>query len=86
MENGTIEGNYDTKPKIQTYPDVPFARKPVGELRWKEPQALENWQVVKEAKKFGPRTLQTVILGDMNSRSNGVSELFCQFYKNREFK
>ena len=72
--NGIIEGNYDTKSGIQTYFGVPFAKPPVGTLRWKAPQPLTNWTGVKETKKFGPRPMQTVVFGDMNSRSNGVSE------------
>ncbi|MEY4539028.1 MAG: hypothetical protein RLZZ306_785, partial [Bacteroidota bacterium] len=71
IENGVIEGNYDTKTGIQTYFGVPFAKPPVGNLRWKAPQALENWSGVKETKKFGPRPVQPVVFGDMNSRSNG---------------
>jgi para-nitrobenzyl esterase len=74
IENGIIEGNYDTKTGIQTYFGVPFSKPPVGDLRWKNPQPLENWTGVKETKKFGPRPMQTVVFGDMNSRSNGVSE------------
>lgn len=73
-ENGIIEGNYNTHTGIQTYFGVPFAKPPVGELRWKAPQPLENWQGVKETKKFGPRPMQTMVFGDMKSRSDGVSE------------
>ncbi len=73
-ENGIIEGNYDTHTGIQTYFGVPFAKPPVGELRWKAPQPLDNWQGVKETKVFGPRPMQTMVFGDMKSRSNGVSE------------
>jgi para-nitrobenzyl esterase len=74
IENGVIEGNYDTKTSIQTYFGVPFAKPPLGELRWKAPQPLANWSGVKETKKFGPRPMQTIVFGDMNSRSNGLSE------------
>ncbi len=74
IENGVIEGNYDTKTGVQTYFGVPFAKPPVGELRWKAPQALDNWSRVKETKKFGPRPMQAIVFGDMNSRSNGLSE------------
>lgn len=74
IENGVIEGNYDTKTGIQTYFGVPFAKPPVGELRWKAPQPLANWSGVKETKKFGARPMQTIVFGDMNSRSNGLSE------------
>ena len=71
---GIIEGNYDTKTGIQTYFGVPFAKPPVGELRWKEPQPLDPWQGVKETKHFGPRPMQPPVFGDMNFRSNGMSE------------
>lgn len=74
VENGVIEGNYDTKSGIQTYFGIPFAKPPVGNLRWKAPQPVENWKGVKETKKFAARPMQTVVFGDMNSRSNGVSE------------
>lgn len=73
-QNGIIEGNYDTKTGIQTYFGIPFAKPPVGDLRWKDPQPVVSWKGVKETKHFGPRPMQVLIWGDMNSRSNGVSE------------
>jgi para-nitrobenzyl esterase len=74
IENGLIEGNYNTQTGIQTYLGIPFAKPPIGELRWKAPQPLADWQGVKETKKFGPRPMQTMVFGDMKSRSDGVSE------------
>lgn len=74
IENGVIEGNYDTHTGIQTYFGIPFAKPPVGDLRWKAPQPLDNWKGVKITKAFGPRPMQTLVWGDMNSRSDGVSE------------
>ena len=72
--NGVIEGNYNTHTGIQTYFGVPFAKPPVGSLRWKAPQPMDNWKGVKETKKFGPRPMQTLVFGDMASRSDGLSE------------
>jgi len=74
IEHGIIEGNYNTHDGIQTYLGVPFAKPPVGDLRWKEPQPLEHWDGAKETKSFGPRPMQTIVFGDMKSRSSGVSE------------
>ena len=74
IENGTIEGNYDTHSGIQRYFGIPFAQPPIGDLRWKAPQPVKNWEGIKETKKFGPRPMQTMVFGDMKSRSNGVSE------------
>jgi para-nitrobenzyl esterase len=74
IENGTIEGLYDTKTGLQTYFGVPFAKQPIGELRWKAPQPLDNWSDVLQTKNFGPRPVQGIVFGDMQSRSNGLSE------------
>lgn len=72
--NGIIEGNYDTHTGIQTYLGVPFAKPPVGDLRWKAPHPLEDWEGVIETKQFAARPMQTLVFGDMRSRSAGVSE------------
>lgn len=74
VEGGTIEGNYNTHDGIQTYFGVPFAQPPIGELRWKAPQPLTPWDGVKQTKTFAPRPMQTMVFGDMKSRSDGVSE------------
>jgi len=72
--NGAIEGLYDTRSGLQLFFGVPFAKPPVGNLRWKAPQPLDNWQGVRSTKAFAPRPVQAVVFGDMNSRSDGVSE------------
>jgi len=74
IENGIIEGNYDVKTGMQFYFGVPFAKPPVGDLRWKAPQPLANWTGVKQTKKFGARPVQGIVFGDMQSRSDGISE------------
>ena len=74
VENGIIEGDYDTHTGIQTYFGVPFAKPPIGDLRWKAPQPLDNWEGVKKTREFGPRPMQTLVFGDMKSRSKGLSE------------
>jgi para-nitrobenzyl esterase len=74
IENGIIEGNYDTKSGMQFYLGVPFAKPPVGELRWRAPQPVDNWKGVLHTRKFGPRPVQGIVFGDMQSRSDGLSE------------
>ncbi len=74
VENGIIEGNYNTQNGIQAYLGIPFALPPVGDLRWKAPQPLDDWEGVKKTKDFGPRTIQGFVFGDMNFRSDGLSE------------
>lgn len=74
IENGIIEGLFDTKTNLQIYLGIPYAKPPVGNLRWKAPQPLEKWTGIRETKKFGPRAIQAPVFGDMNFRSNGMSE------------
>lgn len=74
IENGIIEGNYDTKQGLQLFLGIPFAKPPIGDLRWKAPQSPDNWKGVLQTKKFGPRPVQGIVFGDMNSRSAGLSE------------
>lgn len=74
VEHGEIEGSYDTKTEVQSYLGVPFARPPVGELRWTAPQPLKKWQGVRPAKQFGPRPMQAPIYSDMIFESDGLSE------------
>jgi para-nitrobenzyl esterase len=73
-ENGIIEGIQDNKTSVKMYLGIPFAKPPVGELRWKEPQPMDNWQGVKETKKFGHRPVQINVWGDMDYRSDTTSE------------
>ena len=73
-ENGTIEGIQDSKTGVKMFLGVPYAKPPVGELRWKAPQPAENWQGVKETKKFGHRPVQINVWGDMDYRSDTTSE------------
>ncbi|MEZ5041707.1 MAG: carboxylesterase family protein [Saprospiraceae bacterium] len=70
--NGLLEGTYDAG--IRVFKGVPFAKPPVGNLRWRAPQPAEDWEGVRKADKFGPRAMQRPIFGDMNFHSDGMSE------------
>jgi para-nitrobenzyl esterase len=70
---GTVEGVTEQS-GIRAFKGIPFAAPPVGDLRWKEPQPAKNWQGVRKADTFGPRAMQRAVFGDMNFRSNGMSE------------
>jgi para-nitrobenzyl esterase len=72
--NGTLEGISDKSSGIRSFKGIPFGEPPTGELRWKPPQPVKNWQGVRKADKFGPRCMQRAIFGDMGFRSNGMGE------------
>ena len=71
--DGVVEGVME-KSGIRTFRGIPFAAPPVGDLRWKPPQPVKNWEGVHRADRFGPRAMQRPIFGDMNFRSDGMSE------------
>lgn len=73
-DKGIVEGNYDTHEGLQTFFGIPFAKPPVGDLRWRAPEPMDTWEGVKTTKKFGPRPVQINVFGDMKSRSAGLSE------------
>ena len=69
---GTLEG-FDQN-GVKTFLGIPFAQAPLGELRWKAPQAPQKWEGVREAKTFGNDPMQPNIFGDMSFRGPKRSE------------
>src|SRR5215211_7546904 len=72
--NGVVEGRGVQPSGVRIFRGIPFAQSPTGELRWREPRPLRNWNGVRQAIDFGPRCMQAPIFDDMRFRSNGVSE------------
>ena len=70
---GSVEG-FQIEEGVKAYLGVPYAQPPVGELRWKAPQRLQEWEGVKDCKSFGPDPMQPIIYSDMVFRGNGFSE------------
>ena len=59
LKNGDIKGIYSKDQKVEVYTGVPYAQAPIGDLRWKEPQDVLNWDGVKDCSYFGPRAMQS---------------------------
>lgn len=72
VQNGTLEGVAESG--IATFKGIPYAAPPVDNLRWREPQPAQNWTGTRKADHFGPRAMQLPLFGDMNFRSDGMSE------------
>jgi para-nitrobenzyl esterase len=53
---GSLEGK--SARGIAMFQGIPYARPPVGELRWKPPVALPPWEGVRKAQGFGPACIQ----------------------------
>ena len=55
---GYVEGTFNPKTKVAKYLGIPFAKPPVGDLRWKAPAPMEPWTGIKTTKAFGPSPMQ----------------------------
>jgi len=53
VESGLLTG-VELDSGVQAFLGIPFAKPPIGELRWKPPQAAEAWSGVKVADTKGP--------------------------------
>jgi len=57
IEDGELEGR-STDGQVRSFLGIPYAKPPVGELRWKEPQRPDQWTDVRDASEFGGRCAQ----------------------------
>ncbi|MBE5826520.1 MAG: carboxylesterase [Butyrivibrio sp.] len=58
IEQGKLTGVYNKDHTARVYAGIPFAKAPVGELRFKEPQKDEGWDGVRAFDHFGPMAMQ----------------------------
>ena len=72
IEQGKLTGVYSEDKKVEVYAGIPYAKPPVGELRWKEPQEPEKWEGVRACDHFGPMSMQARNSELMNSLTNIV--------------
>ncbi len=57
-KSGQLEGTWQSKESIAVFKGVPFAKPPIGNLRWRPPQPVESWTGIKKATKFGAYAIQ----------------------------
>lgn len=53
-ESGLVQGVAGNIPQYTVFKGIPYAKPPVGELRWKAPQAPEHWEGIRDASRFSP--------------------------------
>ena len=58
LKNGDIQGVYNKDKSVEVYAGIPYAKAPIGDLRWREPQDVENWDGVRDCSYFAPRSMQ----------------------------
>ncbi len=58
VEQGQLTGLVSEDGMIEVYAGIPYAKPPVGDLRWKEPQDPEVWEGIYRADHFAPMSMQ----------------------------
>ena len=71
---GKVHGKTINDGKVKAFLGLPYAAPPVGELRWKAPQAAGQWKGVRDATMYGPRCAQNSGFEDMIFQDSGPSE------------
>lgn len=76
VEQGLLQGIAAANPYITVYRGIPYAKPPVGELRWRAPQPPEPWEGVRMADTFGamPPQIEMHYGGQENAAPRNVSE------------
>jgi para-nitrobenzyl esterase len=58
IESGLLAGDVSADGAVRSFKGVPYAKPPLGSLRWRAPQSPASWQGVRDAKRYGPRSVQ----------------------------
>src|SRR5512139_182194 len=53
VRTGVLQGVADPASQVTAYKGIPYAKPPMGELRWKAPVPAASWDGVRDAQAFG---------------------------------
>jgi para-nitrobenzyl esterase len=58
ITNGKIQGLLNATKTVRVFKGIPFAAPPVGNLRWKSPEPVQNWKGIKQCTAFSASPVQ----------------------------
>ena len=58
VAEGKLTGVYNRDESVEVYAGIPYAKAPVGDLRWKEPQDPDKYEGLLKADHFKPMAMQ----------------------------
>ena len=66
VKNGVLQGLVGKDPRITVFRGVPYAKPPVGELRWRAPQPAEDWEGTRKCYEYGDMPMMRIHPGTGN--------------------
>lgn len=60
VQNGLLRGLVGRDPRVAVFRGVPYAKPPVGDLRWRAPQPMEDWEGVRTCYEYGDMPMMRV--------------------------
>ena len=75
VTTGMLQGVTEESSKVTAYKGIPYAKPPIGDLRWRPPAPAAAWEGVRDAREVGHACLQpppqpaSVYYGGMASMS-----------------
>ncbi len=73
-EQGRVHGKLINAGAVREFLGIPYAAPPVGDLRWRPPEAPLSWHGVRDATHYGHRCMQGRLFPDMIFQDSGPSE------------
>lgn len=74
LPDGKIQGVYTEDKSVEVYAGIPYAKAPLGELRWKEPQDVEKWDGIRDCSTFKSKSMQKL----ENSITNTLVDMYAE--------
>ena len=75
-ENGIVEGLPAGNQSVSIFKGIPFAKPPVGDLRWKAPQPAEDWDGVLLCHQFAPIPMQARFASEGGGNTLAAQEFY----------
>lgn len=72
VTGGKVQGS--AADGVTAFVGIPFAAPPIGDNRWRAPQAVQPWEGVRKADAFGPSCMQAANMIAMMGAPPGMSE------------
>ena len=86
VAQGDLSGVYNEDKSVEIFAGIPYAKPPVGDLRWREPQEPDSWAGIRACDTYGPKAMQPSSSELYSSLSQILGTNDYQFSLNDQYK